>query len=188
MLGLLDACVKRLKEQGMQGMLLDAVMGGDEGFYAMGKHLTLSSGGSYNATTLGCSAFLPLPPPGVLFADVRPVSQASKSATAIGKYGALFQMSDSTLRYIQVRRLSTFVSRFRLTAKATRQFIRSSHGQKVFAATKRPNACSYHTNMHICKYNIFFFYLVALSASAGTKPSYLSTAPWLISKTPELVG
>lgn len=58
-------------------------------------------------------------------------------------------MSDSTLRYIQVRRLSTFVSRFRLTAKATRQFIRSSHGQKVFAATKRPNACSYHTNMHI---------------------------------------
>ncbi|KAH8847630.1 hypothetical protein MCOR27_008406 [Pyricularia oryzae] len=36
MLGLLDACVKRLKEQGMQGMLLDAVMGGDEGFYAMG--------------------------------------------------------------------------------------------------------------------------------------------------------
>ncbi|TLD31059.1 hypothetical protein PspLS_02600 [Pyricularia sp. CBS 133598] len=53
MLGLLDACVKQLKEQGMQGMLLDAVMGGDEGFYAMGKHLTLSSGSSHNSTALG---------------------------------------------------------------------------------------------------------------------------------------
>ncbi|TLD17574.1 uncharacterized protein PgNI_01568 [Pyricularia grisea] len=83
MLGLLDACVKRLKEQGMQGMLLDAVMGGDEGFYAMGKHLTFVIGEEPQCEH----------------------PWASKSAAAIGKHGALSQLSDSTWRYIQVRRL-----------------------------------------------------------------------------------
>lgn len=40
MLSLLDACIHRLKDQGMQGMVLDAAMGGDDGFYSMGfqKH------------------------------------------------------------------------------------------------------------------------------------------------------
>lgn len=39
MVRLLDTCVRALQEQGMQGMFLDAVRGGDEGFLLMGRLL-----------------------------------------------------------------------------------------------------------------------------------------------------
>lgn len=39
MVRLLDTCVRSLQEQGMQGMFLDAIRGGDEGFLLMGELL-----------------------------------------------------------------------------------------------------------------------------------------------------
>ena len=40
MIRLLDSCIRILAGQGMQGMFIDAIRGGDEGFQSMGKQST----------------------------------------------------------------------------------------------------------------------------------------------------